>query len=99
MKFMRSTRSGNRLSSGTSVTAYKPVFLVIGVVIALLVISGGVSAEDGKIAVRIFEPEGMTVMLLLSTLTVCLGMCGALVYELFFADIIRMRELVEDYFE
>lgn len=80
-------------------TTHSPLILVIGVVFFLLVISGGVSAEDGKIAVRIFEPEGMTVMVLLCALTVCLGMCGALAYELFIADIVRLREFVEDYYE
>jgi len=99
VEFMRSTRLRNRLSFVTSTTAYRPVFLVLGVVSGLLIISGGVSAENGRIAVNIFEPEGFTVLVLLSTLTVCLGMCGTLVYELFFADIVRMRELVEDYLE
>ncbi len=71
--------------------------MVLGVVSFLLVISGGVSAENGGISVRIFEAEGATVMLLLSVLTVCLVMIGSLGYELFVADIVRLREMVEDY--
>lgn len=85
--------------SATPLTTYKPLILGLGIVFCLLVISGGVSAENGKIEVTVFEPEGMTIMLLLSALTICLGMCGALVYELFIADIIRLREFVEDYLE
>ena len=78
-------------------TTYRSLLMVIGVASILLVISGGVSAGNGRIAVRIFEPEGAMSMLLLSALTVCLVMVGALVYELFVADIVRMREFVEDY--
>lgn len=84
-------------SIGPSATTYRSLLMVLGVVSFLLVISGGVSAENGGISVRIFEAEGATVMLLLSVLTVCLVMIGSLGYELFVADIVRLREMVEDY--
>jgi hypothetical protein len=96
---MRETNPIFRTSVGPSPTTYRTLLIVMGVVSVLLVISGGVTAEDGGIEVRIFEPEGATIMLLILVLTTCLLMVGSLGYELFVSDIVRMREMVDDYWD